>query len=87
MVEQATSSTTTGGTPGSVHVLRLGFANGLLDGLCLSRAQTIYAKFDQVSGTVQNNRIPGLRQTPEIGISVRPGDVPCPAPQAPTGTP
>ncbi|SEM01006.1 DUF6230 family protein [Streptacidiphilus jiangxiensis] len=166
VVEQATSSTTAGGAPGSVHVLRLGFADGLLDGLCLSQEQTIgglpftltitlgdknpgtwevrtqntvldltsvtgtldmdglvdlningpdvttvtdstgafvpdplgssenrfgiqahYAKFDQVTGTVQDIQIPGLLQTPAIGISVQPGNVPCPTPPAPTGTP
>jgi hypothetical protein len=166
VVEQATSPTTAGGTPGSVHLLRLGFANGLLNGLCLSQRQTIggldytltvtlgdnnpatweiqtqntvldltsvsgtldmdglvdlningpdvttvtdstgafvpnplgspenrfgiqahYAKFDQVAGTVQDIQIPGLLQTPDIGISVQPGNVPCPTPAAPSGTP
>ncbi|GAA4657121.1 hypothetical protein GCM10023347_04400 [Streptomyces chumphonensis] len=154
------------GTTGTVRVLRMGFADGVINGLCLSQQQEImgttytllftlgdddpasweittqntvldvreatgvldmdgvvdlnvdgtdvttvddeagnpvdnplgapehrfgiqagYAKFDGITGTVQDIQIPGLLTTPRLDLSVRPGDVACPAPAPPVGTP
>ncbi|MBW1598845.1 cholesterol esterase [Streptomyces sp. JJ38] len=154
------------GTTGTVRVLRMGFADGVINGLCLSQRQDImgvtytllftlgdedpgsweirtentvldvrdatgvldmdgivdlnvngadvktieddagnpvdnplgapehrfgiqarYAKFDKITGTVQDIQIPGLLTTPQLDLSVRRGAVDCPAPPPPTGTP
>ncbi|TWF91579.1 DUF6230 family protein [Kitasatospora viridis] len=49
--------------------------------------QAGYAKFDQVTATVDDLQVPGLLTTPGLTISVHPGTVSCPPPPAPTGTP
>ncbi|AUG80906.1 hypothetical protein CFP65_6242 [Kitasatospora sp. MMS16-BH015] len=165
LVDQTVETAT--GTTAATHPLRMGFANGLLNGLCLAQQQQIlgatytlmitlgdtnpgsweistqntvldlrtatgtldmdglvdlningpdittvtdpatnqpvpnpllspehrfgiqagYAKFDQVTATVDDLQLPGLLTTPNLSITVHPGTATCPAPQAPTGTP
>ncbi|MCD0451793.1 DUF6230 family protein [Actinocorallia sp. API 0066] len=154
------------GTTKTVHVLRLGFANGQINGLCLTQRQSFlgatytvmiklgdsdpatweittknvvmdiqrvngtldmdgvvdlnvngpdvttirdasgnvvpnpldspqnrfgiqgrYAKFDQITGDIQDLQIPGVFNSPSLDITITPGVRTCPAPAAPSGTP